>query len=252
MYKHRQAPALELQRWLNILPLYHAFGQLWNIVMACKYGISTYVMGRFNFEQFLHHVQTYGITQVVTAPPLLVMLSKRPETSKFDISNLGHIVCGGAPLSKELQNDVARRFKISVKQTWGGTELTCSATSSPGGILDEEGSAGMLLPNMECKLLDDEGKEVGIGERGEAYFKGPNVCLGYWKDEAATADAISADAFYRTGDIAIRDEYDMFYVVDRKKEMIKVRGFQVAPAELEALLLEHEYIADAAVVGVKR
>lgn len=252
-YNHLQTLANhDPQRWLNILPLYHAFGQLWNIVMACKYGITTYVMGKFHFDQFLHHVQTYRITQVVTAPPLLVMLSKRPETSKFDISSLGNIICGGAPLSKELQNDVAWRFRVSIKQTWGGTELTCSATLSPGGMKDENGSAGMLLPNMECKLLDDEGKEVGIGERGEAYFKGPNICLGYWRNEAATTNAISADTFYRTGDVAIRDKSGMFYVVDRKKEMIKVSGFQVAPAELEALLLENENIADAAVVGVKR
>jgi 4-coumarate--CoA ligase len=253
MHQHlKRIVPLDMQRWLGILPLYHAFGQLWNIVMACKYGIPTYVMGKFHFAQFLHQVQTYRITNVVTAPPLLVMLSKRPETANFDITSLGNIVCGGAPLSKELQNDVARRFKISVKQTWGGTELTCSATLTPGGMADTRGAAGMLLPNMECKLLNDEGKEVRIGERGEAYFKGPNICVGYWKNEAATAGAISTDGFYRTGDVAVRDNLGMFYVVDRKKEMIKVDVFQVAPAELEAILLENEFVADAAVVGVKR
>lgn len=165
--------------------------------MACKYGIPTYVMGKFHFKQFLHHVQTYRITNVVTAPPLLVMLSKRPETANFNITSLGDIVCGGAPLSKELQNDVARRFRMLVKQTWVGTEMTCSATLTPGGMADERGGAGMLLPNMECKLLDDEGREMGIGERSDAYFKGPNVCVGYWKNEAATADAISADGSHR-------------------------------------------------------
>lgn len=215
------------ERWLNILPLYHAFGQMFNILMACRLRLPNYVMDKFHYEHFLAHVQSYRITHITTAPPILVMLSKRPETSRYDISSLKDIVCGGAPLSKELQNEISQRFDILVKQTWGGTELTCSATMTPGGMNDESGSAGALLPNMECKLLDDEGKEVKTGERGEACMKGPNVCLGYWKNEAATASAIGIDEFYRTGDVATRDERGMFYVVDRKKEMIKVDGFQV-------------------------
>jgi 4-coumarate--CoA ligase len=240
------------ERWLNILPLYHAFGQMFNILIACKLGVPNYLMEKFQYEHFLAHVQKHKITHITTAPPILVMLSKRPETLRYDISSLRDIVCGGAPLSKELQNDVSTRFNIHVKQTWGGTELTCSATMTPGGMRDDGGSAGALLPNIDCKLLDDEGNEVGVGLPGEAYMKGPNICLGYWQNESATADAISPDGFYRTGDVAIRDRQGMFYVVDRKKEMIKVSGFQVAPAELEARLLENEHIADASVIGVKR
>lgn len=238
------------ERWLNLLPLYHAFGQMFNILMACRLGLPNYIMAKFHYEDFLAHVQTHKITNITTAPPILVMLSKRPETPRYDVSSLKHIVCGGAPLSKELQNEIADRFGILIAQTWGGTELTCSATMTPGGVTDEKGSAGALLPNIECKLLDDNGKEVGVGERGEACFKGPNVCLRYWKNEAATANAIRGDRFYHTGDVAIRDERGMFYVVDRKKELIKVAGYQVAPAELEALLLENEHIADAGVVGI--
>ena len=253
MHEHlRTADDRTSERWLNILPLYHAFGQMFNILMACRLGLSNYVMEKFHYERFLAYIQNHRITHITTAPPVLVMLSKRPETPHYDISSLKDIVCGGAPLSKELQNDISRRFNISVRQTWGGTELVCSATMTPGGMKDDNGSAGALLPNIECKLLDDEGKEVGIGERGEAYMKGPNVCLGYWKNEVATANAIGPDNFYRTGDVVIRDEQGMFYVVDRRKEMIKVDGFQVAPAELEAILLENEHITDAAVVGIKQ
>lgn len=240
------------ERWLNILPLYHAFGQMFNILMACRLGLPNYIMEKFQYGQFLSHIQNYRITHVTTAPPILVMLSKRQETARYDISSLTEIVCGGAPLSKELQNDVSSRFNILVKQTWGGTELTCSATMTPNSITDENGSAGALLPNMECKLLADDGNEVETAEPGEAWMKGPNVCLGYWKNEAATSNAIDGNGFYRTGDIAVRDECGLFYVVDRKKEMIKVDGFQVAPAELEAILLNNEHIADAAVVGVKQ
>ena len=252
MREHRRRPETRIaERWLNILPLYHAFGQMFNILMACRLSLPNYVMEKFHYEQFLAHVQNHQITHITTAPPILVMLSKRPETPRYDISSLKDIVCGGAPLSYELQNDIAKRFGIHVKQTFGGSELSCSATMTPGGMMDEKGSAGALLPNIECKVLDDEGKEVGVGERGEIFFKGPNVCLGYWKNETATANAIGADKFYRTGDVVIRDAQGMFYVVDRKKELIKVDGFQVAPAELEATLLENEHIADAAVIGIK-
>ena len=209
-------------------------------------------MADFHYEPFLRHVQDHKITHLQTAPPLVVMLSKRPETSRYDLSSLREIICGAAPLSKDLQNDVSGRFGLLIRQTWGGTELTCSATTTPGGMREGTGSTGVLHPNMECKLLDDEGREVVVGERGEAHLKGPNVCLGYWKNEKATADAISIDGFYRTGDVVVRDERGMFYVVDRKKEMVKVNGLQVAPAELEAILLENEDIADAAVVGVMR
>ncbi len=131
--------------------------------------------------------------------------------------------------------------------------MTCSATSTPGGMVDPTGSAGMLLPNMQCRLLDDSGCEAGVGERGEAFFKGPNICMGYWNNEAATREAIDEkEGWYRTGDVAVRNKDGAVYVVDRKKEMIKVDGFQVAPAELEAILLEHGHIADAAVVGIKK
>lgn len=180
----------------------------------------------------------------------MVMLSKRPETTQYDLSSVRDILCGAAPLSSELQNEVSGRFDLLVRQTWGGTELTCSATALPGGMKDDTGSTGILYPNMECKLLDDMGREVCIGKRGEAYLKGPNVFVGYWRNEMGTAAAFDADGFYKTGDVVVRDEQGRFYVVDRKKEMIKVNGLQVAPAELEALLLKNENIADAAVIGV--
>ena len=221
--------------------------------MACSRSTTTYILSKFHYDTFLSAVQKYRITNIVTAPPILVMLSKRHETNRYDIKSLKDIVCGGAPLSKDLQNDVAKRFGIKVKQTWGGTELTCSATCTPGGMTDPTGSAGMLLPNMQCKLIDDSGCEVRVGEKGEAYFRGPNICVGYWRNQVATREAIDEkEGWYKTGDVAVRNEAGEFYVVDRKKEMIKVDGFQVAPAELEAILLENEDIADAGVIGIKR
>ena len=121
----------------------------------------------------------------------------------------------------------------------------------PGGMDDRSGSVGYIDPNSELKLVDDAGDEVGPGERGEICARGPNICLGYWRNEQATTDTFDSEGFLKTGDIAVRDEKGWYWIVDRKKELIKVKGFQVAPAELEALLLENEHVADSAVCALQ-
>jgi acyl-coenzyme A synthetase/AMP-(fatty) acid ligase len=205
-------------------------------------------MKRFHYESFLKHIQTHRITDFTTAPPVILMLSKRPETASYDLSSLREIVSGAAPLSKELQNDVMQRFNLNIRQTFGGTELTCSSHAVPGGVCDETGSVGSLYPNMHCKLLDEDGHEVAPGEPGEAYIRGPNIFLKYWQNTEATRGAKDKDDYYRTGDVCVRDKRGFYHVVDRLKELIKVNGLQVAPAELEAILLQHPAVADAAVV----
>lgn len=246
---HPSTPSQE--RWLGFLPLYHAYGQLWSIVAALKTATPVYVMRSFSLIPFLHSIQTYKITHIQTAPPVLVMLAKRPETHSYDLSSLRNILCGAAPLSKELQNEVSERFGLNVVQTWGMTELTCSSLHVPGGLDDRTGSVGFLDPNCSIKLLSDSnGTEVGPGERGEIWVKGPNVCAGYWRNETATKEVFDADGYLRTGDVGVRDGDGRFWIVDRKKELIKVKGFQVAPAELEAVLLGHPGVGDCAVVGV--
>ncbi|KAL9091261.1 MAG: hypothetical protein Q9165_004895 [Trypethelium subeluteriae] len=245
----RTSPASE--RWLGFLPLYHAYGQLWSIVAAAKALVPCYYMRSFNYTQFLKHIQQHKITHLQTAPPVLVMLAKRPETDKYDISSLQNILCGAAPLSKGLQNEVSDRFKLKVVQTWGMTEVTCSSLHVPGGRDDRSGSVGLIDPNAEMKLIDDNGEEAALGERGEIHVRGPNICLGYWRNEQATRETFDTDGFLRTGDVAIRNNEGWYWIVDRKKELIKVKGFQVAPAELEAVLLENEFIADTAVVALQ-
>lgn len=219
-------------------------------VMAPKLHIPVYIMQKFVYEDFLKCLQKYRITHLQTAPPILVMLDKRPETSKYDLSSLKNILCGAAPLSKELQNAVSRKFNVTIIQGWGMTEVTCGAIHVPGGRVDDSGSVGLLDPNCECKLLDDDGKVVvAQGAPGEMYVRGPQVCLGYWKNEAATKETIDGDDWLKTGDIAVVKD-NWFWIVDRKKELIKVNALQVAPAELEAVLLENEHVADAAAVGI--
>ncbi|KAL2817589.1 hypothetical protein BJX63DRAFT_419540 [Aspergillus granulosus] len=237
------------ERWVGFLPLYHAYGQLYACIMASKLSFPVYIMRKFMYEDFLTTIQKYRITNLQVAPPILIMLDKRPETSRYDLSSVRNILCGAAPLSRDLQNSIQTRFGINVVQGWGMTEVTCGAIHVPGGNYDESGSVGFLDPNCEAKLLDEEANPVLPGEPGELYIRGPNVCLGYWKNEAATKDSFDAEGWLKTGDV-MRVSGDRFWVVDRKKELIKVNALQVSPAELEAVLLGHEGIADAAVVGV--
>ena len=248
-YKRTEAPP---ERWLGFLPLYHAYGQLWSITAAAINKTPCFFMRIFNYEQFLRNIQRHRITHIQTAPPVLVMLAKRPETQKYDLSSLVNILCGAAPLSKELQNEVSAKCGVKVVQTWGMTEVTCSCLHVPGGLDDRSGSVGYIDPNAEMKLIDDEGREVGPGSRGEIHVRGPNICLGYWRNEKATKDSFDEDGFLRTGDVAICDENGWYWIVDRKKELIKVKGFQVAPAELEAVLLENDDVADAAVCAIHK
>lgn len=237
--------------------------------MACKLRIPIYIMASFDFKGFLAAIQRYKITNLHTAPPILIMLDKRPETKDFDLSSVKEIVCGAAPIPLELQTRLSQRFGFKFTIGWGMTELTCTGTSVPGGMLERTGSVGFLLPNTEAKLLDEAGYEVATGERGEIWIKGPNVCLGYWKNPAATKELFDDEGWLKTGDVAVKNAEGLFWIVDRKKvclqstpcfatdadypnfqELIKVNGLQVAPAELEAKLLENEHVLDAGVVGI--
>jgi long-subunit acyl-CoA synthetase (AMP-forming) len=210
------------ERWIGFLPLYHAYGQLYTILMALRMLNPVYIMTEFNFERFLDTVSRHKITSLHVAPPVLVMLSKRPETSKYDISSVEEIRCGAAPLSRELQNDCQRKFGIPIRQGWGMTELTCASITMPSGSDDLEGTVGKLVPNSYCKLLDDSGREVGNDTPGELYIKGPNVCMGYWRNEEATRETIQ-DGWLKTGDVATRNRDGFFWIVDRKKVSLLIK-----------------------------
>ncbi|KAL2036688.1 hypothetical protein N7G274_010559 [Stereocaulon virgatum] len=238
------------ERWIGLLPLYHAYGQLSSILMAVKTETPVYVMATFIYEDFLRVIETHRITELQVAPPILVLLNKHPATSEYDLSSVRQISCGAAPLSASLQNRVQERTGAVIRQGWGMTELTCAGIVIPTGLSDETGSVGCLLSNSQAMLVDENGKEVATGERGELYIRGPQVSPGYWKNDRASKETMLEGGWLRTGDVAIANEKGWFWIVDRLKELIKVSGLQVAPAELEALLLTHPSIADAGVVGI--
>lgn len=254
------------ERWIGFLPLYHAYGQMYAIMMACKLRVPVYIMRQFIYEDYLRAIQDYKITHLQVAPPVLVMMAKRPETSQYDLRSIQEFLCGGAPLGKDLQREISRKFHCSVKQGWGMTEVTCGSIRhiESSSLSDSNnhnnhhhndnnnnGSVGKLVPNTRLRLVDEHDRDIISWDTpGEMLIQAPNVMLGYWRNEAATREALSADGWLRTGDVAVMNQAGYIWIVDRKKELIKVNALQVAPAELEGILLDCEFVADVAVVGI--
>lgn len=213
-------------------------------------------MERFDIEKWCAHVQNYRITFSYVVPPVVLLLSKHPIVDKYDLSSLRMMNSGAAPLTRELVEAVYARIKCGIKQGYGLSETSPTTHTQPWEEWRTSiGSVGKLLPNMEAKYMtmpEDESEpcEVSVGEVGELYMKGPNIFQGYHNNPAATADCLT-DGWFRTGDVGYQDKNGNFYITDRVKELIKYKGFQVAPAELEGILVDHEAIDDVAVIGIE-
>ena len=215
-----------------------------------KAGATIVTMPRFDLEQFLSLHQEHGITRSFVAPPIVVALAKHPMVDQYDLSKLEQIFSGAAPLSAELALEAGARIGCEVVQGYGMTEMSPVSHLTPrGGYVP--GSVGVTTPNTETLIVDPAtGDALGVGADGEVWVRGPQVMVGYLNNPEATASTLDADGWLHTGDIGHIDEHGHLHVVDRLKELIKYKGFQVAPAELEALLLTHPDVADAAVIGV--
>ena len=230
------------------------------IHLSVYIGCRAVVLDRFELNKFLASVEKHKVKFANLVPPIILLLAKHPDVEKYDLSSLKMVNSGAAPLSAELQKAVWDRLKLPVKQGYGLSETsptTHSQTWDPTEWRDRQGSVGKLYPNMEATYMtspgedgSDEPKEVPNGTPGELYLKGPNVFLGYWKRPEETAKCLTEDGWFRTGDVGYQDNEGHFYITDRVKELIKYKGFQVPPAELEGVLLQHPYIEDVAVVGV--
>ncbi|MBN9178958.1 MAG: AMP-binding protein, partial [Microbacterium sp.] len=215
-------------------------------------------MPRFDLVEFLTIIQNFGCTYLYIAPPIAVALAKHPIVDQFDISSVHTVFSGAAPLDGETAEIAGRRINARMLQGYGMSELSPVSHAMHFARHDVPvSSVGQTLPNEVCKLVDIEtGEEItefeadGRTRPGELWIKGPNVMLGYLNRPDATAETIDADGFLHTGDVAVYHEGDYFSIVDRAKELIKYHGYQIAPAELEALLLGHPRIMDAAVIGV--
>ncbi|MEM7344971.1 MAG: 4-coumarate--CoA ligase family protein [Chloroflexota bacterium] len=240
----------ESDKVIAILPFFHIYGMVVILTYALHKGATVVTMPRFDLEQFLQIMQDQEISYAPLVPPIVLALAKHPLVDKYDLSKLEMITSGAAPLSEDLAGACAQRLGCLVGQGYGLTETSPVTHIAPRNADQIKwAAAGLLISNTECKVADlNTGEALGAGQEGEIWIRGPQVMQGYLNNPEATADCIDSDGFFHTGDIGYADEEGYFYVVDRLKELIKYKGMQVAPAELEGILLSNPAIADAAVI----
>ncbi|MEV6569074.1 4-coumarate--CoA ligase family protein [Streptomyces kronopolitis] len=240
-------------RVLAVLPFFHIYGLTALMNAPLRQGATVVVLPRFDLGQFLTAIERHRITAVYVAPPIVLALAKDPRVADHDLSSLRYLVSAAAPLDAELAAACSRRLGLPpVLQAYGMTELSPGTHVVPLDAPNPPpGAVGKLIPNTEMRLVSLEtGADVPPGESGEILIRGPQVMKGYLGRPADTDAMIDPDGWLHTGDVGRADADGWLHVVDRVKELIKYKGYQVAPADLEALLLGHESIADAAVIGV--
>lgn len=214
-------------------------------------GYELVVMPKFDLESFCRIVQTEKITYAYVAPPVVLMLSKSPIVEKYDMSSIKMMNSGAAPLTKEIVEACWDKLKVPVKQGYGLSETSPTTHVQTWDTWRTHiGSVGVLLPNQTAKYMSPEENEVPIGDVGELWIKGPNIFKGYLNNKEGTANALTSDGYFKTGDVGYQDKGGNFFITDRVKELIKYKGFQVPPAELEGKLASHPLVDDVAVLGI--
>ena len=234
---------------LAFLPMFHIYGFTLITMAGLAAGAKLVTVPRFEPEPFLNAIATYRVSRLGVVPPVMQFLAGHPMVDNYDLSCLERIACGAAPMGSALEEKVSQRLKCPVVQGFGMTESSgCVAGTAPDR--KRSGSSGELLPGTQGRVVSIEtGADLPRGEQGEIWFSGPQQFIGYLNQPAATAESITPDGWVRTGDIGYFDADGYLFITDRLKELIKVKGFQVAPAELEALLLTHPNVADVAVIS---
>ncbi|BFZ63398.1 hypothetical protein YB2330_004520 [Saitoella coloradoensis] len=239
-------------KYIGVLPFYHIYGLTCLVHLPVLQGIPVIILPQFTLKDFCNIVQKYKITYVYAVPPIILQLAKDPIVDNYDLSSLEMFNCGAAPLTKELTLEATERLRVPIKQGYGMTE------SSPVSIVQDwnkwrvYGSTGHLLPNMSLKFVSPgpEHEELPVNTEGELWVRGPNVMQGYHGNEDATRETITEDGWLKTGDVGYVDADGNVFITDRVKELIKYKGFQVPPAELEGVIISHPAVKDVAVIGV--
>ncbi len=233
---------------IGILPFFHIYGSLIHLHSSLRRGATTIPMPRFDPEQFLRLHQEHRATVAFVVPPIMNFLARHPLVSQYDLSSVRSILSGAAPLSPEVVRMVHERLGAEVHQGYGMTEAVPTHVNRADAPVE---SVGPALRNTICRIADIEsGELLGAGATGELQIQGPQMMRGYLGDAQATGESITADGWLRTGDVGYIDAGGNLHIVDRLKEMIKYNAWQIAPAELEALLMSHPQVTDAAVVGI--
>jgi acyl-CoA synthetase (AMP-forming)/AMP-acid ligase II len=239
---------------LGVLPFFHIYGMLVIMNLGLYVGATVVTMPRFELEQCLQTIQQYRVSFAPLVPPIVLALAKNPLVDQYELTSLRTVFSGAAPLSESLAQAASARLGCPVVQGYGLTE-TSPVTHSMrvgGTVPIKAASIGPPLPNTEVKVVDvATGSELGPNQEGEICIRGPQVMKGYLNRPEATAAMIDGEGWLHSGDVGYADEDACFFIVDRLKELIKYKGMQIAPAELEAVLLGHPAVADAAVVPLE-
>lgn len=236
---------------MSPLPFFHIYGFTASLNACLWHGSELCSLPAFDFAHFLGMIQAHRCTRAHLVPPIILNMAKSPLVDAYDLSSLKAIVSGAAPLSPEVEAEIKARLGtgLVVKQAWGMSELSPIGTCNPDDR-PKSGTSGPPVPGMEYRIVDPaSGADLGVGAEGEVVCRGPNVMVGYLNNPEGTAQCLDADGWLRTGDVGFVDAQGYVTFTDRIKELIKYKGFQVPPAELEALLLTHEAVVDAAVIA---
>jgi len=214
-------------------------------------GVTTYIMQGFNLPQFCKVIEQEKISVAYIVPPVALALAKVPAVDQFDLKSLRFMHSSAAPTPKEVIIAVRDRLGVPVRQGYGLSEAAPGVCSQRSEAWDKPiGASGRLVPSMMARLVLENGKEAVTGSEGEICLKGPNIFKGYFNNSKATAESFDSEGWYHTGDVGRVDEQGNIYITDRLKDLIKYNGFQVAPAQLEDMLLGHAAVADVAVIGM--
>ncbi len=236
---------------LGVLPFFHIYGLVVVLNFGLRIGATIVTLPRFEPELFLKAVQDWSVELAHIVPPIAVTLARHPAVDHYDLHSLHTMFSGAAPLGPALTEALQQRLNVTLRQGYGMTEASPVTHYSDHGSEPRPGTVGRLAPSTECRIVvADTGSDAAPGQPGEVWVRGPQVMKGYLNNAEATAHTLDAEGWLRTGDIGMVDADGYLTIVDRLKELIKVKGYQVAPAELEALLLKHPQVADAAVIPV--
>ncbi|KAK9872493.1 hypothetical protein WA026_017959 [Henosepilachna vigintioctopunctata] len=240
---------IEKNRTLCVLPFFHAYGLLTTLT-ALRANSLTVFLNEFEPEVYMQALQDYKVTRLYLAPSFLLFLAKSPLVLQYDLSSVNEAICGAAPLKKSTEDEFKRRFNVDISQAYGLTESTLAVTIN-GKTRSKPGSSGKVTPYSRLAIRDLEtGKFLGPNNAGEICIKSEMVMKGYCRNPEATKNTFNEDGWLLTGDAGYYDEDGDLFVTDRLKELIKYKGFQVAPAEIEAILLTHDEIIECGVVGM--
>ncbi|GAB7365988.1 hypothetical protein MBLNU230_g7315t1 [Neophaeotheca triangularis] len=244
----------DLKRTLAVLPAFHITGLVHALHLPALINATVIMLPTFTMPSMLSTIASYKLTELLLVPPILIRMVRDPIVDSYDLSSVRRFSSGAAPVSAEILDLLAKKFpNTGFKQGYGMTESCSCITAHPPHLYDYKNAhtVGTVCASTTIKIVDEEGKECGLNEPGELLAKGPQVVMGYLNNEKATRETFDSDGFLHTGDQAMIDAEGRVTITDRIKEMVKVKGIGVAPAELEDLLLGHEMVEDVAVLGVQ-